>query len=167
MSMITDVYAREILDSRGTPTVEAEVVLQSGAFGRAAVPSGASTGAHEAVELRDGDKKRFGGKVTGSEIGLRTTENGLILPCGASAIWSSYIRYIGAGALAAGGIISLVKSLPLIVKTFTGAMKSMTGATNNSTERTAKDISIKIVMIKEFADDLDSIINLYNEEKCE
>ncbi len=62
MSAIIDIHAREILDSRGTPTVEAEVVLQSGAFGRAAVPSGASTGAHEAVELRDGDKKRFGGK---------------------------------------------------------------------------------------------------------
>jgi enolase len=62
MSAIVDIHAREILDSRGTPTVEAEVVLQSGAFGRAAVPSGASTGVHEAVELRDGDKNRFGGK---------------------------------------------------------------------------------------------------------
>ena len=62
MSAIVDIHAREILDSRGTPTVEAEVVLQSGAFGRAAVPSGASTGVHEAVELRDGDKSRFGCK---------------------------------------------------------------------------------------------------------
>ena len=62
MSAIVDIHAREILDSRGTPTVEAEVVLQSGAFGRAAVPSGASTGVHEAVELRDGDKSRFDGK---------------------------------------------------------------------------------------------------------
>ena len=62
MSAIVDIHAREILDSRGRPTVEAEVVLQSGAFGRAAVPSGASTGVHEAVELRDGDKSRFGGK---------------------------------------------------------------------------------------------------------
>ena len=62
MSAIVDIHAREILDSRGTPTVEAEVLLQSGAFGRAAVPSGASTGVHEAVELRDGDKSRFGGK---------------------------------------------------------------------------------------------------------
>lgn len=62
MSAIVDIHAREILDSRGTPTVEAEVVLQSGAFGRAAVPSGASTGVHEAAELRDGDKSRFGGK---------------------------------------------------------------------------------------------------------
>jgi enolase len=62
MSAITDIHAREILDSRGNPTVEVEVTLESGAIGRMAVPSGASTGAHEAVELRDGDKKRFGGK---------------------------------------------------------------------------------------------------------
>ena len=62
MSAIVEIHAREILDSRGNPTVEADVVLQSGAFGRAAVPSGASTGAHEAVELRDGNKKRYGGK---------------------------------------------------------------------------------------------------------
>jgi enolase len=62
VSAIVDVRAREILDSRGNPTVEAEVILETGARGRAAVPSGASTGAHEAVELRDGDKKRFGGK---------------------------------------------------------------------------------------------------------
>ncbi|OIQ85596.1 enolase [mine drainage metagenome] len=62
MSAITDIHAREILDSRGNPTVEVDVILESGAFGRAAVPSGASTGAHEAVELRDGDKSRFGGK---------------------------------------------------------------------------------------------------------
>lgn len=62
MSAIADVRAREILDSRGNPTVEVEVELDGGATGRAAVPSGASTGAHEAVELRDGDKKRYGGK---------------------------------------------------------------------------------------------------------
>ena len=62
MSAIVDIRAREILDSRGNPTVEADVVLQSGAFGRAAVPSGASTGVHEAVELRDGDKSRMMGK---------------------------------------------------------------------------------------------------------
>jgi enolase len=62
MSVITDVRAREILDSRGNPTVEVEVELASGAMGRAAVPSGASTGVHEAMELRDGDKKRYGGK---------------------------------------------------------------------------------------------------------
>ena len=62
MSVIIDVIAREILDSRGNPTVEVDVLLEDGAMGRAAVPSGASTGAHEAVELRDGDPKRFGGK---------------------------------------------------------------------------------------------------------
>jgi enolase len=62
MSAIVEIRAREILDSRGNPTVEVDVTLESGAFGRAAVPSGASTGAHEAVELRDGDKKRYGGK---------------------------------------------------------------------------------------------------------
>ena len=62
MSMITDVYAREILDSRGNPTVEVDIYLEDGAFGRAAVPSGASTGAFEAVELRDGDKTRYNGK---------------------------------------------------------------------------------------------------------
>ncbi len=62
MTTIIDVKAREILDSRGNPTIEAEVTLASGALGRAAVPSGASTGEHEAVELRDGDKKRYGGK---------------------------------------------------------------------------------------------------------
>ncbi|GIK96130.1 MAG: enolase [Alphaproteobacteria bacterium] len=62
MTAIVDIHAREILDSRGNPTVEVDVQLESGAFGRAAVPSGASTGAHEAVELRDGDRKRYGGK---------------------------------------------------------------------------------------------------------
>ena len=62
MSAIVDVRGREILDSRGNPTVEAEVILESGVRGRAAVPSGASTGAHEAVELRDGDVRRFAGK---------------------------------------------------------------------------------------------------------
>jgi enolase len=62
MSAISDIQAREILDSRGNPTVEVDVLLETGALGRAAVPSGASTGAHEAVELRDGDKARYGGK---------------------------------------------------------------------------------------------------------
>ena len=62
MSVIIDVVGREILDSRGNPTVEVDVLLEDGAMGRAAVPSGASTGAHEAVELRDGDKSRYGGK---------------------------------------------------------------------------------------------------------
>ena len=62
MSIIKSVHAREILDSRGNPTLEAEMTLDSGAFGRAAVPSGASTGAREAIELRDGDKSRYLGK---------------------------------------------------------------------------------------------------------
>ncbi|MEE1569221.1 MAG: phosphopyruvate hydratase, partial [Alphaproteobacteria bacterium] len=62
MSAIIDIHAREILDSRGMPTVEVDVELESGAMGRAGVPSGASTGAHEAMELRDGDEKRYGGK---------------------------------------------------------------------------------------------------------
>ncbi|MGL4819534.1 MAG: phosphopyruvate hydratase, partial [Bacilli bacterium] len=62
MPIITDIYAREVLDSRGNPTVEVEVYTESGAFGRAMVPSGASTGEHEAVELRDGDKSRYLGK---------------------------------------------------------------------------------------------------------
>ena len=62
MSKIQSIHAREILDSRGNPTVEVEVKLSDGAFGRAAVPSGASTGIHEALELRDEDKKRYGGK---------------------------------------------------------------------------------------------------------
>src|SRR5947207_8149150 len=62
MTMIERVSAREILDSRGNPTVEAEVTLASGIIGRAAVPSGASTGENEALEMRDNDKKRYGGK---------------------------------------------------------------------------------------------------------
>jgi enolase len=70
VSAIVDVRGREILDSRGNPTVEAEVILETGVRGRAAVPSGASTGAHEAVELRDGDRERYGGKGV-----LRAVEN--------------------------------------------------------------------------------------------
>src|SRR5471032_2748798 len=62
MTAITDIIGREILDSRGNPTVEVDVLLEDGSKGRAAVPSGASTGAHEAMELRDGDKARYGGK---------------------------------------------------------------------------------------------------------
>src|SRR5690242_10581664 len=77
MSTIVDIDAREILDSRGNPTVEVDVVLADGSVGRAAVPSGASTGAHEAVELRDGDVARYGGKGV-----LRAVENvtGTIAP---------------------------------------------------------------------------------------
>src|SRR5262245_54422771 len=62
MTAIIDIIGREILDSRGNPTVEVDVLLEDGSLGRAAVPSGASTGAHEAVELRDGDKRRYLGK---------------------------------------------------------------------------------------------------------
>ena len=62
MTAIVDIIGREILDSRGNPTVEVDVILADGSLGRAAVPSGASTGTHEAVELRDGDKKRYLGK---------------------------------------------------------------------------------------------------------
>src|SRR5437870_12037979 len=62
---ISQIHAREILDSRGNPTIEVDVRLEGGALGRAAVPSGASTGEHEAWELRDGDKKRYGGKGVG------------------------------------------------------------------------------------------------------
>ena len=72
MSTIMDIRAREIIDSRGNPTVEADVTLASGAFGRAAVPSGASTGEHEALELRDGDADRYGGK--GVQLAVQSIE---------------------------------------------------------------------------------------------
>ena len=62
MKKIVNIHAREILDSRGNPTVECDIELEDGSFGRAAVPSGASTGIHEALELRDGDKNRYFGK---------------------------------------------------------------------------------------------------------
>ena len=74
MAEIIDMVAREILDSRGTPTVEVDVVLDDGSFGRAAVPSGASTGAHEAVELRDGDASRFNGKGVQKAVNAVNTE---------------------------------------------------------------------------------------------
>src|SRR5688500_511128 len=68
MTAITSIHGREILDSRGNPTVEVDVVLEDGSQGRAAVPSGASTGAHEAVELRDGDKGRYLGKGVSNAV---------------------------------------------------------------------------------------------------
>ena len=68
MPSIIDVRAREILDSRGNPTIEVDVAVQSGVAGRAAVPSGASTGEHEALELRDGDATRYGGKGVGKAV---------------------------------------------------------------------------------------------------
>ena len=76
MTDIIDIHAREIMDSRGNPTVEVDVTLSDGSFGRAAVPSGASTGAHEAVELRDGDKKRYLGK------GVRQAVENVDTECG-------------------------------------------------------------------------------------
>src|SRR5688500_20277674 len=75
MSAITGVYAREILDSRGNPTVEVEVQLESGMWGRAAVPSGASTGKREAVELRDGDTQRYRGR--GGQQAVRNVEEAI------------------------------------------------------------------------------------------
>lgn len=69
MSFITDIHAREILDSRGNPTVEVDVTLEDGTLGRAAVPSGASTGLHEAVERRDGDKTRYLGRGVLGAVG--------------------------------------------------------------------------------------------------
>ena len=74
MTAIIDIIGREILDSRGNPTVEVDVVLEDGAMGRAAVPSGASTGAHEAVELRDGDKTRYLGKGVGKAVDAVNSE---------------------------------------------------------------------------------------------
>ena len=87
----------------------------------------------------------FGGDIVMYPSSVPISE--LYAEGGASAIWSSYIRYIGAGALAAGGIISLIKSLPLIVKTFSGAMKSMSGAGVSGQDRTDRDINIKVVII--------------------
>ncbi|HET8612158.1 MAG TPA: phosphopyruvate hydratase, partial [Sphingomonas sp.] len=74
MTAIIDIHARQILDSRGNPTVEVDVTLEDGSFGRAAVPSGASTGAHEAVEKRDGDKGRWLGKGVGQAVKAVNTE---------------------------------------------------------------------------------------------
>ena len=74
MTAIIDIIGREILDSRGNPTVEVDVVLEEGSRGRAAVPSGASTGAHEAMELRDGDKARYLGKGVQKAVGAVTGE---------------------------------------------------------------------------------------------
>ncbi|MBQ7756491.1 MAG: oligopeptide transporter, OPT family [Oscillospiraceae bacterium] len=89
------------------------------------------------IVLFGGDTTLYPGTTTISEM---------YAAGGASAIWSSYIRYIGAGALAAGGIISLIKSLPLIIKTFGGAMKSMKAGSGNSNLRTEKDLNMKIVI---------------------
>ncbi len=74
MTAIVDITGREILDSRGNPTVEVDVTLEDGSFGRAAVPSGASTGSREAVELRDGDPARYGGKGVEKAVAAVNTE---------------------------------------------------------------------------------------------
>src|SRR5206468_2155853 len=83
MSTIIEVHAREILDSRGNPTVEADVTLSSGAQGRAAVPSGASTGEHEAVELRDGDARRYVGKGVVEAVRNVNAQEFMVVPIGA------------------------------------------------------------------------------------
>ena len=75
MTNIQNIQAREILDSRGNPTVEVDVILACGAVGRAAVPTGASTGEHEAIELRDGDKKRYLGKGVSKAVKNVTRQN--------------------------------------------------------------------------------------------
>src|SRR6187455_3472279 len=98
---ITDVHGREILDSRGNPTVEVEVELDGGARGRAAVPSGASTGEREAVELRDGDKKRYVGK--GVLKAVKAVNNELAAErLGANAILAVSLAVAKAGAEATG-----------------------------------------------------------------
>ena len=73
MARISDIFGQEILDSRGNPTIEVEVLLDDGSIGRAAVPSGASTGTREAIELRDADKARYGGKGSCTRSGTSTT----------------------------------------------------------------------------------------------
>lgn len=87
MPIIVDVYAREVLDSRGNPTVEVEVTTESGAYGRAMVPSGASTGEREALELRDGDKTRYLGKGTTKAV---DNVNNIIAP--KSSVWMFVTR---------------------------------------------------------------------------
>src|SRR3546814_17592745 len=74
MTAIIDIHGREILDSRGNPTIEVDILLEDGSFGRAAVPSGASKGAHEAVEMRDGDKARYLGKGVLEAVEAVTSE---------------------------------------------------------------------------------------------
>lgn len=127
MSLIESIHARQILDSRGNPTVEVDVVTETGAFGRAAVPSGASTGTHEAVELRDADKKRFMGKgvlkavenvnskIAGEIVGFSVFDQNLIDKImleldgtpnkgnlGANAILGTSLAIAKAGAMEAG-----------------------------------------------------------------
>ena len=129
MSRIADIRGREIIDSRGNPTVEADVVLDSGAMGRAAVPSGASTGTREAVELRDGDPKRFLGKgvallAFGPLSGIRPSGAGLLalalVPLSGSAVvmvrdtislYPAFGRELAAVVLSAVVILELIGPL--------------------------------------------------------
>lgn len=116
MSAIVDIIAREILDSRGFPTVEVDVVLESGAFGRAAVPSGASTGTREALELRDGDKSRYNGKgvlkaienvngsITEAVLGLDALDQTLIDNTMIALDGTEYKSNLGANAMLAVSI---------------------------------------------------------------
>ena len=94
MTAILDVHARQILDSRGNPTVEVEILLEDGSSGRAAVPSGASTGAHEAVEKRDGDKGVYLGKGVTQAVDSVRAAPAMILsvPSGSVSFWSAMLQ---------------------------------------------------------------------------
>jgi len=92
MTAIIDIVARQILDSRGYPTVEVDVTLEDGSMGRAAVPSGASTGAHEAVELRDGDKSRYGAKASPRRWRRSTATFSMLCPASTPRIRSKSTR---------------------------------------------------------------------------
>src|SRR3982750_1027271 len=114
MSAIVDIVGREILDSRGNPTVECDVLLESGVMGRAAVPSGASTGSREAVELRDGDSSRYGGKgvlkavehvnteISEAIVGLDATEQAFVDKTLIDLDGSDNKSRLGANAILAG-----------------------------------------------------------------
>ena len=119
MSAITEIRAREILDSRGNPTVEVDVLLEDGSFGRAAVPSGASTGAHEAVELRDGDKSRYLGKGVLKAVEAVNTEirellkllDGASVPAG-TIVQELIPGYLIAGRLLRAAMVAVAKGGP-------------------------------------------------------
>ena len=116
MTKIVDIIAREIVDSRGNPTVEADVLLEGGVMGRAAVPSGASTGEREALELRDGDKGRYGGK------GVRTAVAEIVRrPAPARAAEGMFpLDQLPAAALAKAGVLDVLplhySQLPALIR---------------------------------------------------